>query len=227
MESMNIVTKAVPWANWSEWRYVRSLLYSDDVSLQWEGIQIVKSWKGRASNVPVAVESTATFTEFQIKMNEACSMPPNSGMESRISELHFASALAIIRMVNGMIDVEQKGLYSRSVNMVAEDINLPRYFVDLRHRCTHSELPSFERIREAVSNARLWLLEAYWNVCEWDLWSNRVEARGIASRARKQPSQATQPHCQDCFIKRGSVDIQTERRDLRHSKQRVSVDFCK
>lgn len=223
---MNIVTKAVPWANWSEWRYVKSLLYSDDVSLQWEGIQIVKSWKCRASNVPVAIESTATFTEFQIKMNEACSMPPGSSMESRKSELHFASALALIRMVNGMIDVEQKGLYSRSVNLVAEDISLPRYFVDLRHRCTHSELPSFDRIREAVGNARLWLLEAYWNVLGENGSGNRVEARGVSSGTREQSSQSTQPYRQNSFVQRGSVDIQAKRRDLDHSKQRVSVDLC-
>ena len=166
------------------------------------------------------------WTKAILTAAQECNSPVILGVSEGAGK-YMGGYKTIVGMVNGMIDVEQKGLYSRSVNMVAEDISLPRYFVDLRHRCTHSELPSFERIREAVSNARLWLLEAYWNVFAWILRNNRIEARGIASRARKQPSQATQPHCQDCFIKRGSVDIQTKRRDLRHSKQRVSIDFCK
>ena len=163
-EIMSVVKKLVPWSNWSEWRYVKSLLYSDDVKRQWDGVHIVKAWKCRASDVPVAIESTALFTELIIKIDKVRNERGLQDADSRVFELHYAAALAIIRMVNGMIDVEQKGEYSRSVNSIAREINLPRYVVDLRHRCTHSDMPSFERVYEAIQGGKKWLYYAYWTV---------------------------------------------------------------
>ena len=161
---MNSVNRLVPWVNLDQWLYVKSLLYSVEPKLISEGIDIVNSWKIRASGVPVAVESTALFAELIMKMDLCLHEEEANGYSTSHNELCLAASLALIRMVNGMIDVEQKGVYSKSVNTIAEEIGLPRIFVDLRHRCTHNDIPSFDILYSSLKNAKHWLYDAYWMV---------------------------------------------------------------
>lgn len=161
---MNYSKRLVPWQKWEEWRYVKELLYSDNYEYQQEGISIVKAWKCRCSSIPVAVESTSLFSELLIKMDEMIRSQTIENNQIQYSELVNASSMAIIRMVNGLIDVEQKGAYSKSVNVIAEEIGLPREFVDLRHRCTHGTIPSFEVLYSALQEGKQWLYEVYWLV---------------------------------------------------------------
>jgi len=51
------------------------------------------------------------------------------------------------RFVNGLVDVQQKGVYAQSVATVAESLGLPHSFVDLRHEATHGALPSLPLLR--------------------------------------------------------------------------------
>ena len=87
-----------------------------------------------------------------------------TGYSTDYDELLYSASLAMIRMVNGIIDIEQKGVYSKSVNVIAEEIGLPRAFVDLRHNCTHSELPSFDGMLLSLQSAKMWLGDFYWQV---------------------------------------------------------------
>ena len=50
--------------------------------------------------------------------------------------------LSLSRFVNGLVDAQQKGVYAKSVAAVAEALDLPHAFVDLRHEATHGALPS-------------------------------------------------------------------------------------
>ena len=161
---MNPVNRFVPWMNWDQWLYVKMLLYSMEPQLVSEGVDIVNSWKIRPCGVPVAVESTALFSELIMKMDSCMQEEEVNGYSASYNELCLAAALALIRMVNGMIDVEQKGVYSKSVNSIAEEIGLPRIFVDLRHRCTHNDIPSFDVLYTSLKNAKQWLFDAYWMV---------------------------------------------------------------
>ena len=113
----------------------------------------------------MAVETTALFTSLILKMDECLNQSYCGSASSDYTHLHYAAALAMIRMVNGIIDVEQKGVYSKSINVLAEEIGLPRYFVDLRHRCTHSDMPSFEVLLLGLKNGKHWLYDFYWQVC--------------------------------------------------------------
>lgn len=143
---------------------MRRLLYSNDPQEIMEGVDIVNAWKLRASGVPVAIESTALFSKLILKMERCLEEEEVTGYSTDYDELLYSASLAMIRMVNGIIDIEQKGVYSKSVNVIAEEIGLPRAFVDLRHNCTHSELPSFDGMLLSLKSAKMWLGDFYWQV---------------------------------------------------------------
>eukprot|EP00854_Cymbomonas_tetramitiformis_P009966 gene9966-11800_t len=71
--------------------------------------------------------------------------------------------MAIIRMVNQIVDPSQKGRYAASVQTLADTHGLPRVLVDLRHEATHKGLPSLLLLRHASSVALDWLRHNYWD----------------------------------------------------------------
>jgi hypothetical protein len=83
-----------------------------------------------------------------------------SSMASRILQHGYSSA--IIRFVNELVDQAQKGLYATSITRLADQLGLPRFFVDLRHDGTHDSLPSLELLRWAAGEALRWLNMRYW-----------------------------------------------------------------
>lgn len=72
--------------------------------------------------------------------------------QSSSSYLHIrhSYASAIIRLVNGLVDPLQLGTYARSIASIAAQLNLPAWFVELRHSATHEDLPSIEVLRQAA-----------------------------------------------------------------------------
>ena len=58
--------------------------------------------------------------------------------------------------------MEQKGVYARSVQSIADDIGLPDWLVDLRHEATHAALPSLEVLRKGCEFSLGWLNDHYW-----------------------------------------------------------------
>lgn len=167
---MDTRPKATPWYDWKEWKMVFRLLYNENPKEQWKGISIVNAWRVRASSLPIAVDSTAQMLEllFQIE-----NMKPLSQQESESTiwtthrssqELRLAASLSIIRMVNGLVDKEQKNEFARSVNSLAQSLNLPKWLVDIRHKSTHNELPSLDSLKVAIQLSLSWLYENYWLV---------------------------------------------------------------
>jgi hypothetical protein len=62
-------------------------------------------------------------------------------------------AMAIVRLVNGLVDPLQQGIYARPISAIAAQIGLPIWLVELRHSATHEDLPSVEVLREATNQA--------------------------------------------------------------------------
>lgn len=104
-------------------------------------------------NVPHAVECTGMLVSAQIE-----DTPSANAISTRL-----AMSTALIRFVNGMIDPHQKGSYAIPMQVIARDIGLPVFLVDLRHTCTHETLPSLRELRAGVEEALKWLLENYWS----------------------------------------------------------------
>jgi len=57
---------------------------------------------------------------------------------------------AIIRLVNGLVDPLQSGVYARSIASIAAQLGLPGWLVEVRHAATHEDLPSLQVLREAA-----------------------------------------------------------------------------
>jgi len=64
---------------------------------------------------------------------------------------------AIIRLVNGLVDPLQSGVYARSIASIAAQLGLPSWLVEVRHAATHEELPSLEVLREAANEVIFFL----------------------------------------------------------------------
>lgn len=77
-----------------------------------------------------------------------------SGTSSSIV-LRQAYALAIIRLVNGLVDPLQQGIYARPISSIAAQIGLPSWLVEVRHAATHEDLPSLDLLREAATQVKL------------------------------------------------------------------------
>lgn len=70
------------------------------------------------------------------------------------------------RFVTGLLDGYQDKKHKMSMYAIAASIGLPATFVELRHQCTHEELPGLGRLRAAAGKAMDWIWEFYWKGLE-------------------------------------------------------------
>lgn len=68
--------------------------------------------------------------------------------------------------MTGLLDGYQDKKHKLSMFSIAKNIGLPATFVELRHQCTHEELPSLARLRAAVERSLLWIWDHYWKNLE-------------------------------------------------------------
>lgn len=128
--------RRVPWANLSQLEQVYTAIY---VSEDWDFvIKRLSAWK-YATGLPHALDAALSFlVAFQSDTKDsACKLVVRQNY-----------AMAIIRFVNGLVDPLQKGVYARSIAAIASQIELPLSLVELRHACTHEEMPSLQSLRE-------------------------------------------------------------------------------
>ncbi|BGP35531.1 rRNA-processing protein las1 [Rhodotorula toruloides] len=71
--------------------------------------------------------------------------------------------MAIVRFVNSLVDPLQTTYFARSIASLAQQIDLPLWFVELRHQATHEDLPSLGVLRDAARQALDWLYAHYWS----------------------------------------------------------------
>lgn len=174
------VPRIVPWLNAEEWRNTRKLLYSSKVEEIRLGMLQAKIWLERGK-VPTAVESTVNFLETilidkehlneflrsrgaeEIEFEDDDKILTTEDLVSDDRLLRLAYNTAIIRFVNELVDRAQKSLFATSITKLADQIGLPRVFVDIRHDGTHDKMNSLELLRWAAWEALKWLENEYWS----------------------------------------------------------------
>ncbi|ORY97370.1 Las1-like-domain-containing protein [Syncephalastrum racemosum] len=145
----------VPWTNRDELKQVFNWLYSDindSPDLVQLGLNRVQAWQSRG-RLPHPIWSTAAFVQALMRDHARLL----SG-----AELQLQYCMTIVRFVNGYVDRHSGFRYSAPVIVLARQVGLPDWFVDLRHAATHGELPTLPCLREAAHQALVWLLEKYW-----------------------------------------------------------------
>ena len=74
-------------------------------------------------------------------------------------------SLSLIRFINGILESKQQGAVAQSLLTLADQMQVPRWLVELRHRATHDKhLPGTSVLIEACETSLLWLKDRYWDL---------------------------------------------------------------
>ncbi|CEP64465.1 rRNA-processing protein LAS1 LALA0_S11e04786g [Lachancea lanzarotensis] len=150
--------RIVPWRFESDLTRIGECLYSakhGTADLRHQAVLEVKCWASRGPYVPHTVESTAHLTEAKLLDEQAVTGD---------TILQLSYTMAMIRFVNGLLDPMQQSQFAIPLHVLAERMELPSWFVELRHCGTHErEMPSLDMLRVAVDQALEWLWDNFWN----------------------------------------------------------------
>ena len=87
---------------------------------------------------------------LSVVLEDSALTTQTTGSSASVTNLRQSYAMATIRLVNGLVDPLQQGVYARPITAIASQIGLPIWLVELRHAATHEDLPSLEVFREAA-----------------------------------------------------------------------------
>ncbi|CAG8513617.1 14171_t:CDS:2, partial [Acaulospora morrowiae] len=160
------IPRIVPWTSPQEYQQVYEWLYSDSLNLRELGIKRVKAWSSRGK-VPQAIVCTSAFVEVSLRdefgkiSNHELRLLYSMIFIRHVPTLPSHPIPSLRRFVNGLVDQIQ-GNYAESVASLALKLDLPLWFVELRHAGTHEHLPSLQVLRNGCQQALEWLNRDYW-----------------------------------------------------------------
>lgn len=136
-----------------------------DPDTQTRALLRVKALQSRG-RIPHGLESTAQL--IAIIRSDARNGESGTFNDSKADtySLQMAYSMAIVRFVNGLLDPFQQGAYALPLHLLAKEIQLPSFFVELRHMSTHEQLPGLEILRLGARRAVEWLKVNYWTQIE-------------------------------------------------------------
>ena len=137
-------------------------------------VETVSIWRNRTSRLALSIESSCALSECILwdtvgmlvcRSSARSNLSAQSNLSARTAqELRAGYAMAILRGVNGLVDVgQQGGGGKKSVAVLATDIGIPSWVVDLRHDIAHNELPSLATLRMAASTLIAFFHDNYWD----------------------------------------------------------------
>lgn len=134
--------------------------FYDFLDVKDERVRAIKRVRALSTRgkLPHGLESTALLTSVHLQDNG------NDSPDSNVLRLSYA--MALIRFVNGLLDPMQQSNYAIPLHTLAKSLNLPSFFVELRHMGTHELLPSLHMLRIACNRALTWLFDNYWSGIE-------------------------------------------------------------
>uniref|UniRef100_A0A7S4BLB4 Uncharacterized protein n=1 Tax=Chrysotila carterae TaxID=13221 RepID=A0A7S4BLB4_CHRCT len=183
------------WGSWEEWLLGYEQLYClHDEQVQRAGLDLVAVWRCRGS-LPLSIESTSELTELQLLSREL-EAPPSlatyagnrpDGTRTHASQLtehnlRLMYAMAITRLVNGVVDPKQQKARAAPVSRLAMEAKMPVCLVEIRHEATHNALPSLPLLKLAAEQALLWLHAHYWQPQRLALACDPLQLSKLLSR---------------------------------------------
>jgi len=154
--------QSVPWISSAEWVFVRDALFSGVPRRQRRAIDRIDAWRCRAQrSLPVSIISTVDLMRLAL-LDGVVHLEPSVPPEVDDTHLRLAYSMALVRFVNLSTEILQKRT-AQAVHMLAGDMGLPEWLVNIRHEATHYTLPSMDLLRNGVSVALEWLKLTYWD----------------------------------------------------------------
>jgi len=152
--------KSVPWLSTAEWASVKQELFSGIPSQQRHAFTRIDAWRCRSPrSLPVSIISTVDLMRLAL-LDETMNNESNELMDE--TQLRLAYSMALVRFVNLATEILQKRT-AQAVHMLAGDLGLPEWLVNIRHEATHYTLPSLDLLRNGTSVALEWLKLTYWD----------------------------------------------------------------
>ena len=158
-----------PWSDSDEFIKCYEGLFQDDNSNNMESfinnisinnlknnIHYLIEWENRNDNKAFVLPSLLLIDIF-IKIKE------KKLKEYSIDTCHILSEI-IIRVTNLIIDELKKTKKTTNLNMflVAKEIGLPDYVIEIRHACTHKNLPSYNSLLFTIQFLFFWIKKNMW-----------------------------------------------------------------
>lgn len=137
--------------------------FDDTKDFRARAIARVKALNSRG-RLPHAIEMTALLALICLKDPQMG--PQGSSKENDANILQLSYSMALTRFVNGLLDPLQQSNFAIPLHQLAKSLDIPSYFVELRHMATHENLPSLSMLRIAARGALNWLYDNYWRKIE-------------------------------------------------------------
>ena len=147
----------VSYKSLSEVIKLRKIFYDNKVprNEKLNALQRVRAFMSRGK-LPHAIEITALLVSVR------SSDPAYGGSETNSDILQLSYSMSLVRFVNGLLDQFQQSDYAIPLHTLARNLNLPSYFVELRHMSTHELLLNIGLLRDTAQDAMSWLYDNYW-----------------------------------------------------------------
>ncbi|CAH0384109.1 unnamed protein product [Bemisia tabaci] len=154
--------RIVPWFSMDEWKYVRELLYSSELSDLEKGYQILQVWKVRCPILPVGVECTMEIVKVMLEDKIASAQNAAGGKVcSQVYSLEPIYTSVIMRSLNFI--TELKSAEVSTMYRAASELNIPDWIVNIRHDAAHGRaFPPLYLLQSAIEFIFNWLQENYW-----------------------------------------------------------------
>ncbi|XP_066273181.1 ribosomal biogenesis protein LAS1L-like [Branchiostoma lanceolatum] len=165
-----MAARIVGWASKSEWVQIYQELYSNDPAQIQHALDRAAAWKSRLdTKMPIAIDCTSSLAAVRLRDSGAhvrgeggedvSSSTPNS---HDLFQLRLAYSMALARFVNLVTDASQDKFYIQPVHVMAKEMALPEWMVNLRHEATHRSLPALPVLQSGARFALSWLRQKYW-----------------------------------------------------------------
>ncbi|XP_028630200.1 ribosomal biogenesis protein LAS1L isoform X2 [Grammomys surdaster] len=173
-ESPSAGSMVVSWLSRAEWEQVTVYLFCDDQKLQQYALNRITVWRSRLGNeLPLAVASTADLIR--------CKLIDAKGSLGT-DELRLLYGMALVRFVN-LISERKTKSSNLPLKYLAQEVNIPDWIVELRHKLTHKKMPHINDCRRGCYFVLNWLQKTYWSRQledslkeTWELDEDQVEA---------------------------------------------------
>ncbi|XP_050996906.1 ribosomal biogenesis protein LAS1L isoform X2 [Acomys russatus] len=177
----------VSWLSKAEWEQVTVYLFCDDLKLQQYALNRITVWRSRLGNdLPLAVASTADLVRCKL-------MDVAGGLGN--DELRLLYGMALVRFVN-LISERKTKCSNLPLKYLAQEVNIPDWIVELRHKLTHKKMPHLNECRRGCYFVLQWLQKTFWSRQmesslkeTWELEEDQIEAEEQEEEEEEEESE--------------------------------------